>query len=164
MSNLENNTTGLQELLSMANNLPDAPEVPNCKIYEVTHVQGYGNVWNLLVTLDDEVLAHINDASFSVLFVLDQPLTFEYYSGTMYTASNRSIGTQYDEKLPLYGYSNRLQTESMISLGFIYHPANQTGSECIGGYGAFRVSDGKYYLKPSDGYIHSGKYRLIFTW
>ena len=136
---------------------------PRSRTYEVTIGSHNPAIWNLLVTLDADVLAHINDPTFTVNFhIIDTNYVFEKYSGSMYTASNVQIGLQNES--PLYGYSGRQQKETLVSIGYIYHPANQTESKCSGGYGAFRVSSGKYYLKPLDGYIHKGNYRLTFTW
>lgn len=138
---------------------------PNSRTYYVTIGTHNPAIWNLLVTLDADVLAHINDPTFTVMFqIIDTTYVYEKYSGTMYTASNVQIGTQNAALNPLYGYSGRQQSETSVSIGYIYHPANQTTSSLIGGYGAFRVSGGKYYLKPADGYIHKGNYRLTFIW
>ena len=102
---------------------------------------------------------------FTALFTIMSDFEYVNYSGCCYYAQNTPISQQTATKYPQYGYANRQATETSGSQTPVYYPANYTGtSTSLGGYGAFRVNGSKYLLKPSDGYIRNGNYRLIFTW
>ena len=139
---------------------PAAPSVP-CKVYDITLAKSYD--WVLIQTLEAEVLEHIHDPSFRVLLAISDPYAYEWYSGACYYCGNTPFSMQGDR--PIYGYSNRQQTETVISMDGIYYPVDYTGTDMsIGGRGAFRIDGSKLYMKPSDGYIRGGNYRLVFTW
>lgn len=133
----------------------------NCKMYEITLSKG--SEWIKLIDLDAEVLEHINDKNFTVLLANMSDYVYEFYSGAFYVASNNPYGME--NGYPVYGYSNRQTSESRnISVGMFYPANNTETSTNLGGYGAFRVDGNKYYLKPHDGFIRAGKYRLLFVW
>lgn len=143
---------------------PSEPvESVNCKIYEITLAKKSG--WIELVTLDAEVLEHINDPKFTVVLAINDEYTNVSYSGSFYVATNTAFANSNGTSgYPIYGYSHR-QSGGSNAVNAIFYPANNTGtSDSLGGLGAFRVTDSKYYLKPSDGYVRAGTYRLIFTW
>lgn len=133
----------------------------NCKTYEVTLSKA--SKWVLLATLDDEVLAHINDASLVVSFVsINNPYEYVSYSLNMAVCSNTQIGVH--NNYPVYGVSGRTVNATSINQQWSYYPANKTDTDrSIGGF-AFRVSDGKYYIYPVDGYVREGTYLLTFAW
>lgn len=136
---------------------------PNFKIYNLTMAKSSG--WILLLTLDSDVLAHINDPSFTVIFKLQEEYEYVYYAGNTYVAGNYVVG--YNGNYPAYGTSNRIASTTGYQVNPIYYPANNTGtSTSIGGQGMFRIdtSTGKYYMRPSDGFICPGKYKLVFMW
>lgn len=134
---------------------------PRSKNYEITLAKASG--WVLLTTLDDDVVSHINDESLIVSLVNISPYAYEWYSGTMYLACNKPCG--YNGNYAFYGSANRLNSETAVSLSAIYYPANSTDTNTgLGGNGAFRISGNKYYIKPGDGFISAGTYRLTFTW
>ena len=134
---------------------------PRSKTYEFTLAQKSG--WVELVTLDSDVLAHINDSTLVVSFSRISSYVYEYYSGCIYIAQNTPVG--YQGAYPSYGLSHRMSGEEKLQDGPIFYPANNTGtSTSLGGLAAFRVSNGKYYLRAGDGYISTGDYRLTFTW
>lgn len=138
----------------------EATEV-NCKAYSIALAKKSG--WVELVTLDSDVLAHINDASFKVMLATDAEYAYEWYSGSFFVAANTPFANANGNLV--YGYANRQSAETTNQNSSIFYPANNTGtSETLGGYGLFRVNDGKYYLKPSDGYVRAGTYKLVFTW
>lgn len=135
-------------------------ETVSCKIYEITLAKSSG--WIKLVTLDADVLEHINDPKFTALLAINDEYVNLSYSGSFFVAAN--IANAYTNSYPVYGYCHR-QSSSTNSNGAIHYPANNTDSTMsLGGLGCFRVSGSDYYLKPSDGYIRGGTYRLIFTW
>lgn len=139
---------------------PVAVEV-NCKSYDITLSKASG--WVLLRTLEDEVLAHINDPTFTVLLAIKDIYAYEWYAGSMFACSNIPCAMQ--SGYPVYGYANRQTNETTTSAMGIYYPANNTGTDdSLGGNGIFRVDGTKYYLKPGDGFIRGGNYRLVFTW
>lgn len=162
-SDLQRNNDKLQEILDEVNALPpaDVSPVVNCKTYDISIPKSSG--WVELVTLEDEVLAHINDPTFTVLLAIKDDYAYEYYAGTLYVCSNTAISMQ--SNYPVYGLVNRKSSEAnMVSSG-IFYPANNTGtSDSLGGYGIFRINGSKYYLRPGDGYIRGGNYRLTFVW
>lgn len=139
----------------------DVVYAPRTKTYEITLAKASG--WVLLTTLDAEVLEHINDASLIVSLANVSPYVYEFYSGNLYIAGNKPFG--YNGSHPVYGLSDRENSTTSHVSNQIYYPANNTGdSDALGGMGAFRVTSGKYYIKPRDGFITAGAYRLTFTW
>ena len=134
---------------------------PRSKTYEITLVKASG--WVLLTTLDDDVIAHINDATLKVDFECLNPYVYTWYTGFRYHASNVPVGN-YSGKT-LYGSADRHQNETNTAMGHIYYPANHTVAENHGGaYGQFRLSGNQYYILPGDGFIGAGTYRLTFAW
>lgn len=134
----------------------------NTKSYEVTLAKSSG--WVLLTTLDDEVLAHINDASLVVSLANISPYVCELQAGSMYIASNTPWG--YSGEYPAYGLSCLIGTsETACSTAHIYYPPNYTGtSTSLGGRGIFRLNNSNYYIRPASYFVRSGTYRLTFTW
>ena len=134
---------------------------PRCKTYEITLAKS--SKWVLLATLDAEVLAHINDASLVVSFVsINNPYEYVSYSLNMAVCSNTQIGVH--NNYQVYGVSGRTVNATSINQQWSYYPANKTDTDrSIGGF-AFRVSDGKYYIYPVDGYVREGTYLLTFAW
>ena len=134
----------------------------NSRTYEITLSQASG--WVLLTTLDADVLEHINDASLAVMLVNVSGYVYEYYTLSMATATNCTIGA-YNSTTYSYGLANRQAKETTLQQAAMFYPANNTGtSMSLGGYAMFRVNGSKYYVKPADGYVRSGTYKLIFTW
>jgi hypothetical protein len=133
-----------------------------CKVYDITLEKVGG--WIKLVTLDTDVLEHINDTSFKVLLSINSAYEYVNYSGACFFAANQEFGKTANG-YNAYGYSSRQNGETTCSISYIYYPANNTDtSTSLGGTGIFRVDGSNYYLKPSDGYIRPGNYRLVFTW
>lgn len=136
---------------------------PRSKTYEITLAKASG--WVLLTTLDDEVLSHINDESLIVSLVNISPYAYVWYTGNMYIVTNRILGYS-SASLPTYGMSSREQNETNTAVGHIRAPANNTSTaeSTTNSYATFRITDGKYYIKPGDGFIKAGTYRLTFAW
>lgn len=138
----------------------------NGRIYDLTFPQSSG--WILLTELDEETLSHINDPTFMVVFRNIDEYSYAFYAASSFIVSNTPCGEI--NGFSVYGSCDRQSGDTLHSMGYIYYPANNTGTdESIGNgaytsFGTFRVTDGKYYLKPSDGFIRGGKYRLIITW
>lgn len=134
---------------------------PNSRTYEITLAKLSG--WILLTTLDADVLEHINDSHLVVSLANVSGYEYEFYSGSLYICSNTPWG--YQGSWPAYGLSCRASSETACQTSYIYYPANKTTSEeGIGGQGIFRIKGSDYYLKPTDGFIRAGTYRLTFTW
>ena len=133
----------------------------NVKMYEITLTKSSG--WVLLTTLDNEVLEHINDINLTVsLFKTSEFITDETYALTGALASNNPVGTT--GTYPIYGLANR-QTSSSYIAQAIYYPPNKTDTSVgLGGLAMFRINGSSYYIRPGDGFIQSGTYRLTFTW
>lgn len=135
---------------------------PRMKSYEITLAKSSG--WVLLTTLDDEVLAHINDPNLIVSLKMAGDFEYVYYAGNTYIVGNTVIGYSGSTVLA-YGMSNRTGSATSTSAHLIYYPANKTDtSTSLGGSGMFRLNGDKYYLRPGDGYVYPGTYRLTFTW
>ncbi len=133
----------------------------NTKSYTITLTKASG--WVLLTKLDADVLAHINDASLVVSLARFGTYEYAYYCGNMFTAGNIPVG--YSNSYPIYGLANREVSTTSMQINRNYYPANNTGSsDSLGGLGSFRVYNGNYYVKASDGYVAPGTYRLTFTW
>lgn len=136
-------------------------QVVNSKTFDITLSKSSG--WVKLITLDSEVKSHINDPTFTVLLVIKSDYEYVNYAGSIFCASNTSSGRS--NSYPTYGYCNRQVSETSMSSGPIYYPANHASTSTpIGGNGMFRVNGSDYYLKPGDGFIRAGDYRLVFTW
>lgn len=131
------------------------------KVYTFTLAKKSG--WVELVTLDADVLAHINDATLKVMLCINDAYSYVNYSGCCYVATNTAFAKS--SSYPVYGYAHRQAAETTNQNTNIFYPANNTGtSESLGGNGIFRVNGSKYYIKPGDGYIRNGTYTLVFTW
>jgi hypothetical protein len=130
------------------------------KTYEITLAKSSG--WVLLTTLDEEVLAHINDPNFLVTLSLMDAFEYVYYTVTFACATNTQQSSQ--NGYPVYGTSIRKTTETNIQCYAMYYPANKTDTSVALGGAQFRVNGNQYYFRPTDGWIHAGTYRLAFTW
>ena len=153
------NQTKLNNLLAMVQSLPDAQR---CKAYTLTIPKSSG--WVELITLDQDVLSHINDQTLVVMLTINSTPAYEWYAGTAYVASNHKF--TYNTSQSAYGYGNRMQSETNTAVGHIQHPANDNGSsaDVTAEMGRFKISGNKYYLKPGDGFICAGTYTLRFMW
>ena len=135
---------------------------PKCKYYEITLTKSSG--WVLLTTLDDEVLAHIDDPNLTVSLKLQEEYEYNYYAGNTYICGNTVIG-YYNGTYPIYGLANRTHSETGMTANHIFYPANKKDKDySLGGTGIFRLEDNKYYVRPGDGYVYPGTYKLIFAW
>ena len=133
-----------------------------CKVYEVTVAKSSG--WVLLLTLDNEVLAHINDAIFCACLTLKSEFEYVYYNQTMCCAGNKQLAVH--SSYPVYGAGVRLAGSASSPTAYnmaIYYPANNTSTSTSIGNAQFRLSGSKYYFRPSDGFL-VGTYALTFTW
>lgn len=133
---------------------------PNRRIYEVTLEKASG--WVLLTTLDDDVLAHINDNRLTVSLVKTVD-TFVKYEVASCFQSNAPCGLQ--GTYPIYGMSLVQSSETAAQLRPCYYPPNKTDtSTSLGGGAQFRLSGKQYYFRPESYYTGTGTYRLTFTW
>jgi hypothetical protein len=132
----------------------------NIKTYELTLAKSSG--WVLLTTLDDEVLAHINDPNFFVTLSLTGAFEYVYYTVTFACATNtqQSVHNGY----PIYGTSLRKTNETSVQAQYVFYPANKTDKDTSIGGTQFRVDGSNYYFRPADGWMHASTYRLTFTW
>jgi hypothetical protein len=150
----------------------------NMAIYEVPRGERNGtSAWYYLVQLDAGVLQHIDDPNLIVSCSRIDEFEYEGYDSSICIASNTPWGSR--GGLPFYGMSLRANHSGedtyLTSTGPVYVPANNReinppNMEEINGtqhwsFSQFRVDGlGNYYIKGSDGYVHSGMYRLIFQW
>lgn len=132
----------------------------NIKTYELTLAKSSG--WVLLTTLDDEVLAHINDPNFFVTLSLTGAFEYVYYTVTFGCATNTQQSSQ--SGCPVYGTALRKTNETNAQKFDVFYPANNTSKSTDLGGAQFRVNGSNYYFRPTDGYTHASTYRLTFTW
>lgn len=135
---------------------------PRSKTYEITLAKASGEL--LLTTLDDEVLEHINDENLTVTLQIISAYAFETYIVNMAMATNKQQSSITSSYYPIYGVLIRQSNATTATPQFMYYPANKTDSNNNLGYGYFKVSDGKYYFKPTDGFVSASTYKLTFTW
>lgn len=161
-NDLQNNNNALRGILNDINKLPESNTQGggNCRSYDITLAKASG--WVLLTTLDSDVLEHINDSRLIVTLRHMDDYEYEFYSGTLYTVGNNQIGSHGTE--PVYGIANRKTSETVTSTSLILAPAGNTSKENDSGMGRFVVENGKYYIKPGDGFINAGNWRLTFIW
>lgn len=133
---------------------------PNCKTYDITLSKASG--WVLLTTLDKDVMEHIDDPSFSVMFMCVDDYAYEFYAISMACCSNKSQAVQ--GSYPIYGLSIRQSSTTTTNALQMYYKPNNTTTDTSLGNAQFRVNSGKYYFRPSDGYVRAGNYRLTFKW
>lgn len=135
--------------------------VSRTKIYEITlaHVGG----WVLLTTLDEEVLAHINDPNIVVSFMRLGDYLHTNQTVSLALATNRKMGV-YSTSYAYYGLSCRANTATSTSFNGIFYPANDSGASTSLGGTQFKLNGNKYYIRPYDVGINPGTYRLTFTW
>lgn len=135
---------------------------PRSRAYEITLARASG--WVLLTELDDDVLAHIDDPGLVVTLTRLSEYSFESYSITCAIACNTSFARSSQYQYPSYGLAALQSNENAFAYQAFFYPPNNTGTSSSLGYCAFRVSGGKYYFRPHDGFIASGTYRLAFRW
>ena len=139
----------------------DVVYAPRSKTYEIT--LGHVGNWVLLTTLDAEVLEHINDPNLVVSFMRLGEYEYVGYTCCMAIATNNIMG-YYTGKYEMYGLGQKEITETSHTPSGIFYPANNTATNVPLGGTAFRVSGSNYYIKPQDGGVRPGTYRLTFTW
>lgn len=134
---------------------------PRSKTYEIT--LGHVGKWVLLTTLDAEVLEHINDPNLIVSFMKLGDYQYTALTISMALATNRVMG-YHTEIYPIYGISHRENSATSHTYNGIFYPANDSGASTSLGGTQFKLSGSNYYMKPYDGGINPGTYRLTFTW
>lgn len=136
---------------------------PRIRTYEITLPKSSG--WVLLTALDEDVLAHIDDDNFIATLTNTSPYEYEWYAGETYFVTNRQAGIHLQTHT-VYGWGNRMHDETTTASGVILRPAkNREKTTSISSeLGAFALVDGQYFIKPGDGFIKAGVYRLTFTW
>lgn len=149
----------------------------NRVIYEINMEYDHSSVrWHFLTQLSSEVMRHIDDPNLIVSCSRLDEFEHEGYDSSICIVSNTSYGSLSDGT-PVYGMSSRANkgAEYMTSSGHVFVPANnrlenplqmkEINGTQYWSYSYFRVDPmGNYYIRGSDGYIHSGMYRLIFQW
>lgn len=157
---LQASNDALRGILADVQALPSAGGGLGGRAYELTLAQGSG--WLLLTALDADVLAHINDSGLIVTMRRMSPHEYTFYAGTTFTVGNNQIGAHGDQ--PVYGIASRMTAETATSTSPILTPANNTERASFSGMGSFLVEDGCYYIRPGDGFIAAGDWRLVFNW
>lgn len=137
----------------------EVSHVSNSRSYEITLVKS--SAWTLLVELDDEILEHINDKSFTATLINMDDYVASTFTESLFVVSNKYVFDNGTNKI--YGLALRETSGVNYLTQYIYYPANNTESNIT--TGAFRVDDGKYYVKNATGAsLKGGTYRLTFTW
>lgn len=160
-SDLQRNNDALRDILADVNELPDGGGGGRSRSYDITLAQASG--WVMLTALDADVLAHIGDPGLIVSLRRVGEHEYAFYAGTVFTAGNNQIGAHGTQ--PVYGIASRMTAEGTTSAGMILSPANNTERPSSAtGMGEFQVLDGAYYIRPGDGFIAAGDWRLVFHW
>lgn len=158
---LSGHNDALRGILDEVNALPDGTGGGRSRSYDITLAQASG--WVMLTALDADVLAHINEPGMIVTLRRMSGHEYAFYAGTVYTVGNNQIGAHGDQ--PVYGIANRMTSEGVTSTSLVLLPANNTEKPgSVDGMGAFCLEDGNYYIRPSDGFIAAGTWRLVFNW
>jgi hypothetical protein len=135
----------------------------NSKTYEITLPKASGKI--LLLELEGDVLEHIDDSGLTVTLINVSEYSFEKYSVAFVTISNTVFALQGD--VQMYGMALRQGSETGTTLGRVSCPANNEVEDIAGsniGWFILDRDNKKYYVKPADGFIRSGTYRLTFAW
>ena len=135
---------------------------PRTRIYELTLAKASG--WVLLTALDDDVLQHINDEDLTVTLQLMSDFSIVTYVLNVAIATNKQQLSATSSNYPVYGVGLRQNNATNIAHLPIYYPANKTDTSTSLGGAQFRITDGKYYFRPGDGYLGASIYKLIFSW
>lgn len=137
---------------------------PRSRSYDVTIAESI-NSWTVLVALDDDVLAHINDPGLVVTFVRIGEFAPDVGARYAVFAANNAFALQNSE-YPVYGVAIGQGTASLTSFAHVYYPAkNTTGSvTSIGGFGGFMVAERDYSIYSIGHKLAAGSYRLTFQW
>ena len=135
---------------------------PNSRTYIITPAKASN--WVLLTTLDTDVLEHINDENFTVTLQSLSAYSYVSYLVTIAMATNKQQGNATSSNYPSYGVAIRNTSENGITSLYAYYPPNKTDDERGLSGVIFRVTDGKYYIRPGDGYVGGVTYKLTFTW
>lgn len=133
---------------------------PRCRIYDITLAEGNG--WVPLTALDADVLDHIDDPGLTVTFNRLSEYAYRNYAVGGIFASNTPFSEQ--GSYPVYGVGLKQTKETTATIANVYYPPNKTDTGTGLGGAMFRVTSGIYYLKPADGFVSAGDYRLTFTW
>lgn len=134
---------------------------PRTKTYEITLAKASG--WVLLTTLDDDVIAHINDKNFTVTLAKISSETQEKFCAPGGFVTNINLGNQ--SVYAVYGACLFITGDTAVNCSQVYYPANNTDANTsLGGRLAFRLSGNQYYVCSPSYYIHAGTYKLTFTW
>lgn len=147
----------------------------NYHTYDVNITDENTGGWHFLTDLTSDVMKYINDPSLKVTLIQVDDYHYRWYSTAICTAGNLPRGVHsLNSDFSIYGMSLREQSETSVSAGPVYYPANNTVSSTnhaftannkdYWSYGAFRLSGNQYYFRAADGYFKAGKYRLTFTW
>lgn len=135
---------------------------PRSRTYEITLAKSSG--WVLLTALDDDVLEHINDPTFSAkLQLVDGLDTVEGYAITLMDVCNTPVVK--NGNYPIYGIGTQQTGATSVGFGYVYYPVDKADADFgLGGLGLFRRDGTKFYARHNDAFIHSGTHRLIFNW
>lgn len=139
----------------------ESDETVNTKVVDFTVSKASG--WVKLVTLDSEVLSHINDDTFNVLLVCKDAYSYVFYAIYRADAGNVQCGLNKNGH-PIYGTASLQTGEKSVNYVDTCVPANNTNSSIVSGSMGFRLSGNDYYFMPRDGYFIGGNCRLIFSW
>lgn len=134
---------------------------PRSRTYEITLQKSSGDV--LLLELDDDVFTNINDPKMVVSLFNVSGYAFESYSVAFLTLSNTAVAVHSGN--PIYGIAVRQGNDTATTIARVTCPANNTDVDIANSNVAwFRLDGRKYYIRPADGFVRSGTYRLTFSW
>lgn len=117
-----------------------------------------------LCTLPDDVYAHRNDTTFSVLVVNTTPASLTTYDD-FYIFSCNNSNTPTQGSYPVYGMGLRKNNSTAVGVDRVFYPPNSTNnSTSIGGTGKFWLNGKVLTYKSSDYYLGAGTYKIVVFW
>ena len=117
-----------------------------------------------LCTLPDEVYAHKDDSTFSVLMINTTPASLTTYDDYCVFACNNPNGPT-QGTYPVYGMGLRKNSSTAVGADRIFYPPNSTNNNTsTGGTGKFWLNGKILNYKSSGYYMGAGTYTIFVTW
>lgn len=140
-----------------------AINIPNAYIATVT-IAVHQSANTVLCTLPDEVYAHRNDNSFSVLLKNTTPSQLVTYDDFDILANNNPDSPK-QGTYPVYGVSQRKNSDTSIGRGPIYYPPNSTdNTTSLGGNCKIWLNGKILNYKPVGYYLGAGTWNVVVSW
>lgn len=141
---------------------PETVVDTNAIVVEKTFTERLKN--GVVMALPENIIAHKDDANFSVLAIVDGSELLAYRSYAIF-ASNRKIGAS--ATADIHGAYAYLTSPTGIQFGYVCYPPNAADATVVDGKGVakFYISNNSLYFHENVGAGFDTKtYRFIFSW